>query len=343
MPDYNVRAAPLRSIPSLLSALGCSPRPILESTGFAPKDFEIPEKPVPYAEAATLIETSATVSGCEFFGLKLGQSFSLDKLGLVGTLTSTSANVESALRELIENFYLHDSGGIITLNRKSRMASVGYKSIAPTKVSVCQVNDMCVACLCLVMRSLCGTHWNPARVEFARPKPVAAACYTEFFRAPIIFGATETALVFSNQWLEFPLSSADPDKHQTLTEMAREFRGSSPPGLATAVRRLLHQGLTSGGSTSNQISESLGIHERTLRRRLRNENTSFSVLLEEVRQTISFHYLNDTTLPIRDIASLLGYGSTNAFDHAFRRWFGASPLHWRKVNRTLNLNPARRQ
>ena len=104
---------------------------------------------------------------------------------------------------------------------------------------------------------------------------------------------------------------------------------AASPELATQVRRLLHRRLYLGGFGSDEIADALCMHERTLRRRLRQEKTSFSKLLDEVRQASSCQLLKDTELSIGDIARELGYSSTDAFDHAFRRWHGVSPRKWR--------------
>lgn len=332
MSNYNVRVAPLRRIPALLASLGTPPHQVMEAAGFGYSDLGESDERVPYATAAGLIDASAKASGCESFGFRLGRSFSLQQLGLVGRLTCTSENVGAALAGLIENFHLHDSGGIVTLEKTSKLTSLSYRVIAPNRMSVTQVNDMCIACLCLIMRGLCGSGWNPARVDFARKAPRSDDCFREFFRAHVRFGAEKNALMFSNRWLDYPLDPVDPDDRLALAAIAGDLLKSADLGLAMIVRRFLHQRLASGSSDSCQVAEALGIHERTLRRRLERENTSFSQLLDEVRQTTSFHYLSDTDLSIGDIAALLGYGSTDAFDHAFQRWYGLSPLQWRKLS-----------
>ena len=332
MPDYTVRIAPLSNIPSILSSLGCTPQPVLESAGFIVGDFETGENQVPYTEAAGLIANSAKYSNCDSVGLALGQGFSLQQLGLVGQLAHTSKDAGSALRDLIDNFYLHDSGGVITLDRQPSRTSLGYMSIVPKRVSVTQVNDMCIACLCRVMRGLCGPDWHPARVELSRPRPASNTHFSDFFRAPIVFGAKNNALYFSSRWLDFPLSSSDRENHQVMAEIAGDLLSTVSPGLTTVVSSLLHQGLSNGLGTSNEVADAIGVHERTLRRRLRQENTSFRSLLDEVRQTKSLYYLSETQLSIGNIAVLLGYGSNHAFDHAFQRWYGTSPLQWRQLN-----------
>lgn len=65
--------------------------------------------------------------------------------------------------------------------------------------------------------------------------------------------------------------------------------------------------------------------ERTLRRRLADEGTSFRDLLAEVRQTMAEELLSSTGLSVSEVAARLGYSSPSAFIHAFQKWHGCSP------------------
>jgi AraC-like DNA-binding protein len=46
---------------------------------------------------------------------------------------------------------------------------------------------------------------------------------------------------------------------------------------------------------------------------------------------MSQQYLSATGLSINNIAMMLGYSNTDAFDHAFYRWYNCSPRQWRKT------------
>jgi AraC-like DNA-binding protein len=188
------------------------------------------------------------------------------------------------------------------------------------------------------MRSLCGADWSPAKVELTRPKPADVARYKGFFRSPVVFGARNNALSFSKNWLSVPVSTSDGEKHKMLSLENVKADKNTKQGVSPAVRRLLHRNVSRGIDGSRYVAESLGIHERTLRRRLARENTSFRELLEEVRETLSLQYLNDTELSISDIAFALGYSGTDAFDHAFRRWHGMSPSQWRRRQVSSNTS-----
>lgn len=64
---------------------------------------------------------------------------------------------------------------------------------------------------------------------------------------------------------------------------------------------------------------------RTLQRRLRERGIVFASLVDEVRRRLSARYLADSALTLGEIAWLLGYSESSAFNRAYRRWTGRSP------------------
>jgi AraC-like DNA-binding protein len=81
------------------------------------------------------------------------------------------------------------------------------------------------------------------------------------------------------------------------------------------------------------MARQLGMHERTLNRRLHEEGTSFRRELDGMRYEVARQLLADTRLPLSKIGPALGYADTTAFIRAFKRWSGAPPARWREVHR----------
>ena len=73
----------------------------------------------------------------------------------------------------------------------------------------------------------------------------------------------------------------------------------------------------------------LHISDRTLRRRLQEESTSFKEILNEVRMTMAQEYLSNTTLSIQEIAYLLEYSEASNFHRAFKNWCNKTPNDYR--------------
>ena len=80
-----------------------------------------------------------------------------------------------------------------------------------------------------------------------------------------------------------------------------------------------------GNTSLEHVAAHLGVPVRTLRRKLRDEETSFRDLFDQLRAEVAIKYLRDTQMTIDDIAHALGFSETSNFRHAFRRWNHASP------------------
>jgi AraC-like DNA-binding protein len=73
------------------------------------------------------------------------------------------------------------------------------------------------------------------------------------------------------------------------------------------------------------VARQLGMSERSFKRHLAQEGTSFGEVLDRLRYRLALRYLEDERSSIQQIAWLLGYSEIGAFNHAFKRWTGTSP------------------
>ena len=100
---------------------------------------------------------------------------------------------------------------------------------------------------------------------------------------------------------------------------------------SAAARRILLQ----AGDDFPDIKEvafKLHISESTLRRRLKEESTSYRKICDEVRNMLAKKYLSTTNLTVSDIAMLLNYSEAASFRRAFVRWNKLTPNDYRHSN-----------
>ena len=100
---------------------------------------------------------------------------------------------------------------------------------------------------------------------------------------------------------------------------------------SAAVRRIL---LQAGGDLPDikEVAFKLHISESNLRRRLKDESSSYRIICDEVRDVLSKKYLTTTNLTISDIAMLLNYSEAASFRRAFVRWNKITPNDYRHSN-----------
>ncbi|ULO10351.1 AraC family transcriptional regulator ligand-binding domain-containing protein [Paenibacillus sp. 19GGS1-52] len=152
-----------------------------------------------------------------------------------------------------------------------------------------------------------------------------------YFGCNIRMGAQCNRLTLHRRDLDRPFVSYNEELLEILTpvldrSLGEQQRSRSFPEL---VKWIMKRSLTGGHPDIHAVAKELSVSDRTLQRRLTNENTSFKHLLTQARHEQAREYLADPTLDIKEVAFLIGYEDQNSFYRAFRLWEGDTPTHWR--------------
>ncbi|MFL6061913.1 MAG: helix-turn-helix domain-containing protein [Marmoricola sp.] len=143
---------------------------------------------------------------------------------------------------------------------------------------------------------------------------------------PTVFDAASATVRLPVSYLDARLPQASPAAlalaEELCADLASRRRDASP--LAQQVRILLAQRLAFDPSAAG-VAHALAIGERTLRRRLAADGTSFRRLLDEVRVALAARLLGTGTLSVTEVSQRLGYAEPAAFIHAHRRWHSTTP------------------
>ncbi|RNL78841.1 AraC family transcriptional regulator [Nocardioides marmorisolisilvae] len=143
---------------------------------------------------------------------------------------------------------------------------------------------------------------------------------------PTVLSVQRRTLAFPAELLERPLPQANPTTQalceQLCADLASRRRDGS--GLAQQVRVLIAQRLAFDPSLGG-VAAGLGLSDRTLRRRLAADGTSFQVLLDQVRSALAGQLLGSGALSVEEVAHRLGYAEASSFIAAHRRWHGSTP------------------
>jgi AraC-like DNA-binding protein len=247
----------------------------------------------------------------------------------VGRLTRHSPDVGTALRNLSAHLHLRDRGAVAPVLVANGVATLGYEIYHSGVEAGDQICDGAMAAAMNIMRSLCGPLWRPMEVEFAHRRPGGLHAFRRVFDAPLHFDADRTALVFRSKWLERRTPGADPALFRELKGRVWEVESAMAGDLVAELRRMLRVMLLKGSGSVGDLAERLSLHRRTLNRRLRARETTVHRLVEETRFEIARQLVENTRMPLTDVAATLGYADASAFTRAFRRWTGRPPSAWR--------------
>ncbi|HEX7776164.1 MAG TPA: AraC family transcriptional regulator ligand-binding domain-containing protein [Parvibaculum sp.] len=84
-------------------------------------------------------------------------------------------------------------------------------------------------------------------------------------------------------------------------------------------------------SSAAEVARALNLSERSLRRQLHDEGSTFKQIRESLRLRQAGIYLFE--MPVSDVAYLLGYRDLSTFRRAFRRWSGMTPTDYIRKNK----------
>ena len=317
------------ALPAVLQSLGAEPARVVAEAGLDLALFDNPDNLISYAARGRLVNHCVAVTGCQHFGLLLGQQGGLHSLGLMGLLVKYSPDVGTALRNLVRYTCLHVRGAATTLRLDDDMVMLAYEIHQPQVEATDQIGDGAVALLFNIMRALCGPDWKSVEVRLAHRKPGDVAPFRRFFRAPLRFDAEENALVFASGWLNRQLPGADPELRRLLQRQIDALEVRHGDDLPEQVRSVLRSALVAGHAGAGQVAALFSMHARTLNRRLNDFGTGFQKLADEGRFEIARQMLGDSAMDVRQIAAMLDYADASAFTRAFRRWSGTTPAQWR--------------
>lgn len=152
--------------------------------------------------------------------------------------------------------------------------------------------------------------------------------------AAVTSGRPMSRLVFARELLDERLPTVDPATARMCVQQCEQLlqRQSAHSSIRSVVRSLmLHE--PQRFPPINEIAQRLGLSERSLRRQLACDDTSYQALLNEVREALATELLTTTTLPVEQVARRLGYSETASFTRAFTRWCGKSPRQYRRGGR----------
>lgn len=163
-------------------------------------------------------------------------------------------------------------------------------------------------------------------LEYPAPLKPAADLPDRVLGAAIRYGAQFNALRFPFAQLERALPGANPSTAAMCERLCQELISQRRTTLTTAmiVRDFLKAAPAGSLLVLGDLAGKLNISERTLKRKLQAESTSFSDLQAETLRERAQQLLAGE-MSLTQIAEVLGFADLSTFSQAYKRWTGVAP------------------
>lgn len=190
------------------------------------------------------------------------------------------------------------------------------------------------------LHDLLGAEVKPTLARFAYPAPLHRAMYAEQLGCACVFGWHRNELHLGSEVLSRRPRLANSFTTATLQTacegLLAEIEDSL--GFAGKVYQTLHL-LPDPGAGMKAVASAFKMTERTLRRRLAGEGTSFSSIADQVRHSMATQHLQRPDATVEQIALITGFSDSANFRRAFHRWTGMTPAQFRRQQQERRAHP----
>lgn len=269
----------------------------------------------------------------QHFPFMLGETFAFDYLPDIGTFLATCPSLREAfrvfewVRELINPMIAfrldeqHEQAALILTATAASSTPQDRYFIESIFASVAKFGRM-----------MAGDLEQFSRLTFRYPAPDYAADYERYFRVPVAFGQPRNALEFPRARLDLPLEGGFPSLNAQAAQRVSQRLAQLPrrTGLVAAIEAAFERDPQLLGQGIAAMAERLGVHARTLQRRLQDEHESYGAVQDRVRYRLALRALQQADLDMETISEQLGFSDRRAFTRAFTRWSGVSPSSFRQ-------------
>ena len=311
---------------------------VFAAIGLAPEILKDADVRISYEKFCALWLELARRSGDPSIGLRMAEFAQPSSWDVVGYAVESSPDLNEALRRIVRSVRVLNEEAEMTFEIQGKVARLTHavpSSPVPPYRATC---DWIVAGIFLVIRRITGVDFVPLKVGFQHSLPEDISAYRRLFRAPVEFDQPVNEIVFDSTFLSSPLLKSYPGLNLVLDRYIEELLAKLPQSesFIDSVRREISIELRGGNLGVEAIAKRLGFVSRTLQRKLKEAGTSYQELLDEMRRSLSIHYLQEQQMAVSEVAFLLGFSETSAFHRAFKRWTGTTPGEFRRTLKLTN-------
>lgn len=330
----HTKAIYLVKLLEVLHERGLATAEVLTAAGLTDADLLDHDASIPLGQYLDGVEEAVRISDATDFGFLVGEKTTPLEHGVLGYALLSSPTLRDSLRRYVKFQYLQGPLLTVSLNESGATAEMRaaprrgrWKMSPPAYRYIVQEwlvgwNQWCQ----LIGRS--GSFFEHVRLGYSSDGQ--RRHYEDHLGCTVSFDNDETAAVFASRRLDLPLSYAD-ESIAALCKVQCERLLEVLQLRAGLVAEIHRQLATRPGRVPgmDEMAGRLFVGTRTLRRRLKEENTTYQQVVAEFRVAMAKRYLSETSLPANEVAALVGYSDPANLYRIFHRETGRTPSQYR--------------
>lgn len=269
-------------------------------------------------------------------GCKLGFQYNVATFGVWGFALRTSRTLKEALAVAIRYLPLSTAYCKIRAISESELFGIEFDADhieSPLRQFLLE-RDMATATNLLKELSLFGASYE--RIELKISPPSYADILEDMLDLRPVFNASRNAVFVSLKHANTPLLTYDAQWVNLMHNQCKnQLKTRQTSGTMGQVRQHILGDLGLVASLED-VASAMSMSPRSLRRKLKKEGTTFTLILDKEREFSAVQLLLNSDIKLDELAFHLGYADTASFSRAFKRWKACSPGEYRRSSPDQN-------
>jgi len=270
------------------------------------------------------IDLAAKHQQLDLLGYDVAKQYPVNSVeGLGGIRTRTATTLKELLEYFIEDVQSESTGCPYSLKPTTDGLYFVRELMFGEKWKNWQTEQYMITIIIQIIRLCAGPKWLPHEVKISSSHK-ALPFPDEWKSIKFVWGSDTTDIKISEKILALSVGKQTTKKIAGFKK-STESVPCSPLNFTELVRTQI---LTNSLGIENAAQQT-GISPKTLRRKLLQDNTSYSEIVEQLRFELAQSKLKSSAAPIHTIARELGYEHHANFTRAFKRMSGITPQGYR--------------
>ncbi len=326
------RACELIHVTDTLERLGASPEDVLAQARLPMWHLYDPEDLIPTSHIYALMDQAAQSLGNPTFGLRVGADNGLATLGTLGRLIASAPTIHHAFETSCRLIHAHSSAARNWLAEGGDEVWFCRNRLHGPKAGRRQMEQCILMQLIDHVGMAAGPSWRPDAVCLQMHEDPGPEFRDALGDPMILTGQQVTGIAVPRALLALPLPRCAAALCEAYDAEESRLRHTAPAdSFVDTLRQLVGTLLNEEGTPRIEtVAEIAGVSVRSLQRRLSENGSSYSRVVDQARYQAASRLLRESDTRITDIAIDLGYTDSAHFTRAFKRWAGITPSEYRR-------------
>ncbi len=313
-----------------IESYGLNSEDIFSKAGINLEELKKNDSRFPAYQMVKVWEETVRQTQDPYIAIRVAEHFKPSAYSALGLTMAASRHIYDALKRCAQYSKVISDGTMAELEENDTQVAFVLRP-RPGFRDLTHITSMSATLCCMfhIFRDIAGNTFNLQEVHFEQSLD-STKPFEEFFNCPVFYNSDSSKLVFnkSEVYAEQPFSHSK--LANSLDEWIEEYLSKfQEEKISTKVQKYLLKNLAYEDLDQPKVAKSLAMSTRMLQRKLQEEGTVYTELLDNCRKKLAIKLIHEKIQPLSEVAHILGFSDQSNFTRAFKRWTGSTPNQFR--------------